>query len=1088
MGRKQRFISAVVTAMMSASFFTGYGSLSVNADENNYQEIRVDGSTVNNNSADTFKGFGTVTANNSSRLLLDYKEENPDEYWNIMNYLFKENYGAGLTHIKVELGSDVNSSSGTEPASMRSEDEEADVTRGAGWVFAADAKKINPNITVDALRWSEPKWVTEAFNEGNEAGYSARYKWYKDTVDAVYETYGLKLDYISVDQNERDGKEIDTEWIKFFVERFKVDTEATYDYSSIKFVSSDEVGSRKIAEHMLADQELCDAIDVIGIHYTTYSDANMKKLNEMGKEIWYSEGASPTTQAKYGVTVNNSGLTGPNSALDIANRFINSYYNGSMVMYEYQPAVAAYYEGAKYYPKQLISAYDPWSGYYETDVGIWMTAHFMQFADTGWQYIDSACYGDGDEATAITNTTNNYLTLKDPATDDYSMIVTNDSDTERAYRIVIDNLDTKANDLYVWESRGPDDGEEYDDNWFNNIGTLTPVKQSDGSYYVEMVVEAYSIVTLTTTTGQSKGEANEKALARDLLALPYYDDFEYSDYDENYLARRGNAPRYTTDQGGAFEVEEGSDNNTLKQIIAEDIKPNDWRYRYTPNPYTMLGDNRWSNYTASIDILLDTESNGSGDNYVALGGRHITTTYSDNWADSGYSIKLYEDGTWELMHIEKIVDTGSIENFDSTVWHNLKLKLCENEITAFIDENEVSSYVEEGSLSATGKVSLASGYYNTQYDNLKVEPIEGYAIGAIERLDDLDSRLIYSGNWDNQLNTGYGDYNRTQSVASSATMIAHNNTTDNEGEVGKFYYYKPSGAAWGSNGSNAWSQDEGSFFELTFQGNGFTLYGDCNSSNGIGELYVDGELVQEINYGANNNRVQAVANIAGLEDGIHTLKVLHKAGTYISCAGASINSVMEEAATLSYNFVGTGFNIAGGSKSAMLDVYIDDNIIETNYTTPETRDRETSYYCSGLEYGNHTLKVVVKDGTYTVDAVEILGEKYQVTIEPEVPVEPENPEKPVNPEEPVKPEEPVVPSAPEEPSNPESPVNPEVTEKPVTPEQTGNQNSNKKPASNTTSNSSSSTSKLPLTGNELAMLLMITGAAAIKIGNNIRKK
>ena len=61
----------------------------------------------------------------------------------MMELLFNPEKGAGLNHIKVEMGGDVNSSSGTEPATMRSPEEEANVLRGAGWHFAADAKTIN---------------------------------------------------------------------------------------------------------------------------------------------------------------------------------------------------------------------------------------------------------------------------------------------------------------------------------------------------------------------------------------------------------------------------------------------------------------------------------------------------------------------------------------------------------------------------------------------------------------------------------------------------------------------------------------------------------------------------------------------------------------------------------------------------------------------------------------------------------------------------------------------------------------------------------------------------------------------------------
>ena len=121
-----------------------------------YKQVLVDGSTTNMDEGTVYRGLGVITGNNSSRLLMDYKAKNPKAYWEIMNLLFKPDYGAGLTHVKIEFGTDVNSSSGTEPSIMRSEDEEADVTRGAGFMFAADALSINPDISVDLLRWASP--------------------------------------------------------------------------------------------------------------------------------------------------------------------------------------------------------------------------------------------------------------------------------------------------------------------------------------------------------------------------------------------------------------------------------------------------------------------------------------------------------------------------------------------------------------------------------------------------------------------------------------------------------------------------------------------------------------------------------------------------------------------------------------------------------------------------------------------------------------------------------------------------------------------------------------------------------------------
>ena len=52
----------------------------------------------------------------------------------------------------------------------------------------------------------------------------------------------------------------------------------------------------------------------------------------------YSEGAWRFDEG-------NSGLTGINGALDIANRYISMYPQGGMTLCQFQPVVAAYYDG-----------------------------------------------------------------------------------------------------------------------------------------------------------------------------------------------------------------------------------------------------------------------------------------------------------------------------------------------------------------------------------------------------------------------------------------------------------------------------------------------------------------------------------------------------------------------------------------------------------------------------------------------------------------------------------------------------------------------------------------------------------------------
>ncbi|MCI7351422.1 MAG: glycosyl hydrolase family 59, partial [Ruminococcus sp.] len=280
----------------------------------NTKEIIIDGKAVNTKENMRFRGAGMVSANNSSRLLLDYKSENPKAYRELLEYIFGDE-GIGINHLKIEMGSDINSSSGTEPAVMRSADEKADVRRGAGYRLAADAKEINPDLTLDMLWWSEPKWITDA-----DDVYAARYKWHKETLRAAYEVYGLKFDYISAVQNERAA---DLHWVKYLSSHLKSEADCPYDYSKIKIVGGEEVCTWGFADRMYEDEELMNAVDVVGSHYTSTSTAAARRLaEEHSKELWFSEASSPMSYAQgtYRLDGKNSGIADINGALDIANR------------------------------------------------------------------------------------------------------------------------------------------------------------------------------------------------------------------------------------------------------------------------------------------------------------------------------------------------------------------------------------------------------------------------------------------------------------------------------------------------------------------------------------------------------------------------------------------------------------------------------------------------------------------------------------------------------------------------------------------------------------------------------------------------
>ncbi|MDQ0902082.1 MULTISPECIES: S-layer protein [unclassified Paenibacillus] len=929
--------------------------------------ITIDGNNVDE--YNRFKGFGTVTANNTSRLLLDYKEENPKAYWEIMNKLFNKETGAGLTHVKVELGADVNSSSGTEPATMRYADEPANVLRGAGFQFAADAKSINPDITTEILRWGEPRWT---WNGAANHEYENRYQWYKQTIDAVYDEYGFKIDYVGISQNERsqnnNGKN-EVEWLKYFTSIIKEEPNYDADYKNIKLVAADGYrDTATISRALLGNPDLIDEIDVISSHYGLTGSNELTQLQnkliaagKKPKEVWVSEGIAPMINARYreNMEPNYKGLGGKAGIIDVTSRIISVYsWTGAgsnplnAVSFDFQPSVAAFYEGSSYNPKHLISAYDPWSGFYEVDGGLQGVRHVMNFVgyddhttpeNERWMYVKDATFSDGaffDGGVDVDTSTQNYMTLKDPETDDYTTIFANNTKNTRKYKINPKNLNGKENaPVYVWETRGADEGQNYDANWFKNVSRITP---KDGVYEVE--VKPYSVVTISTLDKKSEVEGFEyqsqpvDSSKDTILPLPYTDDFEYDKYstDEksrDYVDRRGGTPRYTTDQTAAFEVvkkatkplsggsaaitdleipDAKAHGNMLQQKITPDIIGADWAVwggkdgsASNSNPTTTLGDHRWVNYKVSYDFLLDThtpEVQGRS-NYALIGVRQVKAGGTDSHAP--YNARVYSDGRYEILKLGKVVNSGTIEHFDNKVWHNLAFEAKENVFTLYLDGEEIAAYADVDSTVMAGRVALGSGYYTTLIDNLRVDPIKGYTyesdkydsaqgkkfVTEEEALNNTDTLnpIGYVGKWE-YTQAGYAHFNRTQMTAKTdvpvwnGVTVGFRDSTKVPGTLNKVFY----SGNWPSNSVNTWGST-GASFEIKFKGTEIRLFGITNPSNGKADVYLDSELVGEANYVNNSEIHQVVWSAENLEDKEHTLKVIAKE-KYISFTKAEIET------------------------------------------------------------------------------------------------------------------------------------------------------------------------------------------------------
>ncbi len=116
------------------------------------QTIAVDGTGTGR----TFDGMGAVSGGGATSVLLrDYVEPQRSQ---ILDYLFKPNFGAAMSELYVEIGGDGNATQGSELSHMHTATDE-NYFRGYEWWLMEQARARNPAIYLDATPWSGPSWV-----------------------------------------------------------------------------------------------------------------------------------------------------------------------------------------------------------------------------------------------------------------------------------------------------------------------------------------------------------------------------------------------------------------------------------------------------------------------------------------------------------------------------------------------------------------------------------------------------------------------------------------------------------------------------------------------------------------------------------------------------------------------------------------------------------------------------------------------------------------------------------------------------------------------------------------------------------------
>ncbi|KAM6201121.1 galactocerebrosidase [Rhynchocyon petersi] len=553
-----------------------------------------------------FDGVGAVSGGGAtSRLLVNYKEPYRSQ---ILDYLFKPNFGASLHILKVEIGGDGQTTDGTEPSHMHYALDE-NYFRGYEWWLMKEAKKRNPNITLIGLPWSFPGWLGKGFNWPYVNLQLTAYYVVAWIVGAKH-YHNLDIDYVGI-WNERT---FDIDYIKVLRKMLN-----HQGLEKVKIIASDNLWE-PISASMLVDTELLEVVDIIGAHYPGTYSGRLAKLTK--KKLWSSEDFS---------TYNNyvgAGCWG---------RILNqNYVNGQITSTIAWNLLASYYEQLPYGGCGLMTAQEPWSGHYVVETPIWVSAHTTQFTQPGWYYLKTVGHLEkGGSYVALTDGLGNLTIIIETMSHKYSRCIRPFlpyfNVSKQIATFSLQGSFSQIPQLQVWYTKlgkpsGRFDFQEQDPIW---------LLDTNGQFTLEL--EQDELFTLTTLTTGQKGSYS---LPPESQPFPpfYRDDFNIHDppFSE--------APNFA-DQTGVFEYFVNSDDPgehqfTLRQVLNQ--RPITWAADAS-NTISIIGDYQWSNITIKCDVYIETPDTGG----VFIAGR-VNTGGTLIRGARGVFFWIFANGTYKV--------------------------------------------------------------------------------------------------------------------------------------------------------------------------------------------------------------------------------------------------------------------------------------------------------------------------------------------------------------------------------------------------------------------------------------------------------
>jgi len=350
----------------------------------------------------------------------------------------------------------------------------------------------------------------------------------------------------------------------------------------------------------------------------------------------------------------------------------------------------------------LMYAYEPWSGHYDINPTIWTAAHTTQFTEPGWQYL-AVGHGSGELPDGGT-----FVTLRDPKSDDWTLVLETlqgqcmyhsgcfgkkPSGTQTVQFRVSGGLRSYGK-VSVWRT--------YEKGMFEKQVDI--VLDASGAF--SLSIDADSIVTVSTTTGQKKASL-QPPLSKP-FPMPYKDDFEASTV--------GGLAKFFSDQGGSFAVASSPEGNVLKQFVMEPPGWNQWCPN--PAPFSIIGDYTWTDVRVQARATIGKKGS-TDDQFVGICARVAAYPGFNGPPTPGYCLRVFLDGTWGLYETYPNVLANGTLGQKKTAF-SIALEVAGTTVQASIDGVIVAS--ARSATFPSGAVTVNSGWHEATFDDFVVDP------------------------------------------------------------------------------------------------------------------------------------------------------------------------------------------------------------------------------------------------------------------------------------------------------------------------------------------------------------------------------